>query len=439
MSKYLFIFFITVFSFSNNTFSQSEIGLHFVDVMQTSKTNPAWIGQEKIQIGLPNLHLNYYNTAGAFNGLIRDFIDGADQLNIGDALNDLSENENILRGGIELNTFEFGYKFGNLRLGLSHAQKVDLFIDYPQALPQLFLEGNSQFVGQTVDLGHQINLTSYNEFALSGAFSFSKLTLGAKLKYLTGIANASVDDNNNTLTLFTDSDIYQLTLVSDFTLNTSTIINADDLSNFRLDFGSFNGDDIFTNNNGFAIDLGLTFQLNEKIKIAASVIDLGTIDWTENINNYSSNGSATYNGFDLTEISGGNEIDFSNGLDTLEEVFNFSETQNEYSTSLPTKIYLSATYDLNEMWQLGGLLFTEIYQGRNFPMVALSGRAKISDKISVGGNYSAREDSFFNLGLNFAVRLGPVQLYGISDNVLGVFNPYESSNVNLRTGLNLLF
>ena len=437
MSKYLLIFFLAIFSFFNNVFSQNEIGLHFMDVMQTSKTNPAWVGEKKIQIGLPNIHLNYYNTAGAFNGLIRDFINGTDQISIGDALNDLSETGNILRGGVSLNTFEFGYKLGNIRLGLSHSQKVDLFVDYPQTLAKLFLEGNGQYVGETIDLAHQINLTGYNEFALSGAMTLSKLTVGAKLKYLTGIANTSV--GNNALTLFTDSDIYQLTLMSDYTLNTSSLVNVDDLSTFRLDFGNFSGDNLFTKNNGIAIDLGATFQLNEKIKIAASVIDLGTINWTENVNNYSSQGNATYDGYNFTDFSANDEISFSNGLDTLEEVFNFSETQNEYSTALPTKIYLSATYDMNEKLQLGGLLFTEIYQGKTFPMLAVSGRAKISDKISVGGIYSVREGNYFNLGLNFAVRLGPVQLYGTSDNVLGVFNPYQSSNVNLRTGLNLLF
>jgi len=298
-------------------------------------------------------------------------------------------------------------------------------------------EGNGQYVGATIDLAHQMNLTAYNEFALSAAMNFSKLTVGAKLKYLTGIANASV--SNNALTLFTDSDIYQLTLTSDYTLNTSTIINSNNLSSFQLDFGNFGSDNLFTKNNGIAVDLGIVYQLNEKTKLSASVIDLGTINWTDNINNYSSKGNATYEGFEFSQFSDEGEIAFSNALDTLEEVFNFSETQNEYATNLPTKIYLSATYDMNEMWQLGGLFFTEIYQGKTFPMVALSGRAKITDKISVGGIYSARENNFFNLGLNFAVRIGSIELYGASDNILGVFNPYKSSNVNLRTGLNLLF
>ena len=437
MSKYLIIFFITVSFFSNKIIAQSEVGLHFMDVMQTSKTNPAWVGEDTLQIALPNIHLNYFNTAGVFNELILDYINTSDQLSLGEALNDLSETGNILRGGIELNTFEVGYILGGIRLGLSHAQKVDLFADYPQTLPKLFLEGNGQYVGETVDLSHRINLTAYNEFALSAAMNLSKLTVGAKLKYLTGIANASVD--NNALTLFTDSDIYQLTLASDYTLNTSTLVNADDLSTFRLSFGNFSGDKLFTKNNGFAIDLGATFQVNEKLKVAASVIDLGSIKWTENLNNYTSQGSATYEGYDFSDFSNDGNISFSNGLDTLEEVFKFSETQNEYSTSLPTKIYLSATYNLNEKWQLGGLLFTEIYQEKVFPMMALSGQAKISDKFSVGGVYSARKDSFFNIGLNFALQLGPVQIYGMSDNVLGIFAPYQSSNVNLRTGLNLLF
>jgi len=446
MSKYLFVFLIITFSFSNKIFTQSEIGLHFMDIMQTSKTNPAWMGEDTIQIGLPNLHLNYFNTAGTFNKLVKDFIDGKDQLSFTEALNDLSPTGNILRGGVELNTIELGYILGNVRLGLSHAQKIDLLIEYPQTLPKLFLEGNGQFVGETIDLGHHVNLTAYNEFALSAAINLSKLTIGAKVKYLSGIANASV--GNNDLTLLTDSDIYQLTLNSDYTLNTSRLVTSNDstqvvapndLSNFQLDFGNFSAENLFTQNNGIALDFGITYQLSDKLKLAASVIDIGTINWTENINNYSSKGNSTYEGFEFSQFSDNEGISFSNALDTLEEVFNFSETEEEYSTTLPTKIYLSATFDMNSMWRLGGLLYSEIYQDQTFSSLALSGRARISEKISFGGVYSLRKDNFFNLGLNFAVRLGPVQLYGASDNVFGVFDPYNSSNVNLRTGLNLLF
>jgi len=83
MSKYLFIFFITVSFFSNKIFAQSEVGLHFMDVMQISKTNPAWIGKDTLQIALPNLHLNYFNTAGAFNELILDYINTSEQLSLG--------------------------------------------------------------------------------------------------------------------------------------------------------------------------------------------------------------------------------------------------------------------------------------------------------------------------------------------------------------------
>ena len=45
-----------------------------MDVWQTSKTNPAYISEKKIVIGLPNPHLNYYNNTGDFSSLIVDYL-----------------------------------------------------------------------------------------------------------------------------------------------------------------------------------------------------------------------------------------------------------------------------------------------------------------------------------------------------------------------------
>ncbi len=437
MFKYCFIIFISLFVFCNNTFAQQEVGLHFMDVLQNSKTNPAYVAKEKILIGLPHVHLNYYNTGGAFNKLMLDYLNNETGIVAGDAINNLSETGNVLRGVLEIETLSLGYRFGKIQVGISHAQKTDLFMSYPKSMAKLFFEGNGQFIGQDVALDNQLNLTSYNEFALHGAIELSKLTIGARAKYLTGIANASVSKNE--LSLFTDSDVYQLTLNTDYQLNVSTLVNTDDLANFNLTLGNYSTSDLFTKNVGIGIDFGVTYQVNEKLKLAASVIDLGKINWTENINNYSSEGSSTYNGFDFSQFANNSSVTFDTAIDTLETVFNFEQTNENYSTTLPTKIYLSGKYQLNQMIQLGGLFYNEIYEGQNFPVFAISGNAKVTKLINAGIVYSGRKDSFLNLGLNFAVKLGPAQIFATTDNILAVANPFEKSNVNVRGGINVLF
>jgi len=439
MSKYCLYIFFAFFFFCNNTFSQQEVGLHFMDIYQTSKTNPSYISEStsKIIIGLPQVHFNYFNTGGAFNKLVVDYLNEETSISAGSTLDKLSDNDNVLRGVFEIETLNVGYRFGNIQLGVSHSQKTDVYMNFPKTLAKLFFEGNAQYIGQKIDLGHDINLTSYNEFALSGAIQLSKLSVGGRVKYLTGIANGSV--GNNDISLFTDSDVYQLTLDTDYKLNVSTLLNSDDLNNFNFNFSSLNTKDLFTKNSGFAIDLGVTYQVNEKLDVAASILDLGKISWTENVENFSSKGSTSYDGFEFTQFLDNDSVSFESAFDTLQTSFDFQETNDAYSTTLPTKIYLSANYQFNDKLRFGGLIYNEFYRGKNFPILALSANAKLSELFSVGGVYSGRDGSFFNLGLNFALKLGPAQLFGTTDNILAVFNPYNNSNVNFRTGLNLIF
>ncbi len=439
MFKYRFLILTALFVFCNNiiTFSQQQVGLHFMDIWQTSKTNPAYISDSKIVIGLPSAHLNYYNTTGDFNSLIVDYLNEEQGIKPGEALNGLSTSDNILRGVLEVETFNIGYRFGKVQLGLSHLLKTDMYLKFPKTLAQLFLEGNGQFVGQKVDLSHDLDLTSYNEFGLSGAIQLNKLNIGARVKFLTGIANASVEKDE--ISLFTDDDVYQLTLDGDYALNASGLVNVDDLDNFDLSLGSFSFNDFITENMGLAFDLGVTYQVNEKLNLSASVLDLGRINWTKNVTKYVNQGETTYDGFDFAQFVGNDSISFSNVLDTLQNTFNFTEESESYSTNLPVKVYLSGTYQWNEKIQFGGLLYYENYRGEHFPVLGLSANTKLRKIFNVGATYSARKNSFLNLGLNFAINYKAFQLFATADNIVGAFQPYKSSNVNFRTGLNLLF
>lgn len=439
MFKYRFLIFAALFVFCNNTitFSQQQVGLHFMDVWQTSKTNPAYISDSTIVIGLPGAHWNYYNTAGDFNSLIVDYLNEEEGIEPGEALSDLPNVDNILRGIMEVETFNIGYRIGKIQLGINHVQKTDMYLKFPKTLAQLFLEGNGQFVGEKIDLSHDMHLTSYNEFGLSGAMQLNKLNVGARVKFLTGIANASVGKDE--LSLYTDDDVYQLTLDGDYALNASGLVNVDDLDNFNLSLGAFSFNDFFTENIGFAIDLGVTYEVNDKLNLSASILDLGKINWKENVSKYVNNGETNYDGFDFSQFVGNDSISFVNIVDTLENTFNFSEESEGYSTNMPVKVYLSGTYQLNEKMRLGALLYYENYRGEHFPVLGLSANTKFKKIFNVGATYSARKNSYLNLGLNFAINYKSVQLFATADNVIGIFQPYKISNVNFRGGLNLLF
>ncbi len=421
---------------SSSIIAQQELGLHFLrNTWQASKTNPAFLTEHRFHYGLPNLYFNLAHTGPSYNQAVVKSNTGEDVLDIS-AVIDVLNDDNQLFTNVEFETFSTSFGLKNVRLSFSHAVKFNAFMDYPKNLVEVAWNGNSQFIGETVDVGPDFQTFAYNEYAIGGAMKFLNFTGGARLKLLTGIGDAS--SSRNDLTLYTDPDVYQLTINSDYQINTSSFFAYDGNGNFQLDFGEYSADQLFTNNFGLALDLGATVNFG-KVEIAASVIDLGSIKWNRNATQYSSQGSYTYEGLDISDIVNDDNVSFEETLDTLSEIFSFEETAGSYRTMLPTKFYLSSTFKINDKFNIGGLIYSEAYRGKLYPAFALSAQATLGKILSVGAVYSIRNQEYVNLGLNTVLRLGPVQLFAATDNVFAAFQPYDSRNVNARVGLNVVF
>ena len=87
--------------------------------------------------------------------------------------------------------------------------------------------------------------------------------------------------------------------------------------------------------------------------------------------------------------------------------------------------------------RVGGLFFGEQYKGNFNPALGINANVDIKNILSVGAMLCYRNRSVSNLGLNLAIKGGPVQFYLISDNLLTVFDPLGAKNFNLRAGLNV--
>jgi len=430
-------FFLFIFVFQS-AFAQQELSTHFMrSAWQSNKTNPALITDldYKFIVTLPSVYYNFHHNGASYNDLLKT-TNGNTVLDFSNLINELDDDNN-LRSNFDIETISVAWQMmDRLTLSFGHAIRTDLNIAYPKTLPQLLWNGNAQFIGQTIDFGPQLDLMAYHEFGLGAAYNTSKITLGAKVKILNGIGN--IQTANNAAQLYTDDDIYQLTLTTDYSVNTSAFLDINSLDDFT--FNTNIADNLFSSSIGFALDLGLHFKINDQLDIALSTTDLlGQINWTD-ATNYSSNGSYTYDGINLNDFITNNEVDFDVKLDTLKTVFNFQETTNTtYTSKLPTKTYLSANYKLNDLLTFGGLYYLENYQNNNNHAFALSARAKLAKLLTLGAVYSVRNQELFNLGLNLECKLGPVQLVAMSDNILGVATLLDSRNVNGRVGLNLIF
>ena len=428
---------LSLLFFSIGISAQPQIGTHFMrNTYQASRTNPALLPDSKLVIALPNFYNHFELTGPSFGDLINT--DGATPVfNLGNILNDLDD-ENSFRNHATLETFGVSVGLGNLRLGLHSASHVGALVNYQKGLAELIWEGNAAFIGETVNIGTGLQIAGYHELGLTGSYKIKMITVGVGLKYLTGVGDISTE--NSDASLYTDPDVYQLTLNSDFRANSSSFLDFNGIDDYETNFdlNNFGFNNFFSSNSGFALDFGVDVDLG-KLKVAASVVDLGSINWTENVRNYTSNGSFEYDGLDFSGAIKGDDTSFEGALDTLSEIFKVTETLENYSTALPQKIYVSAVYDLTDMLQLGASYYNESYQGITSNAISLGAQARLSKMLSVGGNYSIYNDNYANIGLNATGKFGPVQLVLASDNVIGLFDLDNTKYTNFRLGLNLIF
>ena len=68
-----------------------------------------------------------------------------------------------------------------------------------------------------------------------------------------------------------------------------------------------------------------------------------------------------------------------------------------------------------------------------------SARWKPLNWCSIGAMYSVNKQSAANLGLHLVLTPGPLQVYFTSDDVLYAFSIKNSSTVNFRAGISLIF
>jgi len=417
--------------------SQTEWGLFSQpDLWQTNRVNPAFWPEQKWTLSLPGIQNTLYFTGPTYGDVIRE--ENGEKVFDTDALIEALEEENLVREHLELNTLGFGVRLGkSFGLSFQHLVHFNAYLSYPRNLPRLVWQGNGPFVGQTIELDHDLQLYAYNEFALGGVVGGEGFQLGARAKLLTGLGDVS--SQRGKAELYTDTAFYQLTFQADYLLNTSSYFDYQSYNDLELnyDFGQFRLDRLFTSNTGFAFDLGVRVN-REKWWAAASVLDMGAIRWNEEVRNYRAEGEYKFDGLDISNALTGDSVEFEDALDTLRALFSFPPTYETYSTGLPMKACLSAGFQLSEKWRVGGVLFSEWYRNEMFPGFALNAGFHPLKWVDLGASYAVFRNTFTNIGLSASVRLGPVQLYTMADNITAVFRPAGSRYFHLRAGLNLV-
>ena len=420
--------------------AQLDLGTHFIrGTWQAYQSNPALLPQNRITIALPSLY-GYGEVSGfTLNEVLEENSQGQTLLNVDKAIS-LLEPQNYIRDRVDLGTLGVGFHAGDWYLSLGHSIRQNAYSKYPKELAQLAWKGNAQFIGQEIQIAPRIGIQAYQEVSLGLGFQASdNFTLGARIKLLNGVGNIS--SRNHDLRLFTSDDIYQLTVNGDYGLNTAgTQLRYNGFSDIDvdLDLATFNWSNTWTNNTGFALDVGASLRLG-KLELAASILDLGQINWKEDATSLAIKGEYTFEGLDIFPNVWSDSVSFNNIVDTLEARFKVTQTDQSYATILPTYSFFSANLHISDKTAVGILAYGERISGEWLPAMALSAQTELLKGFNLGAAYVIRNKRFDNLGVNASLRIGPLQVLAATDNLLTLLQSSKSNTVNGRVGVNLIF
>jgi len=425
------------------------------NVPQSNQLNPAIQPECKVFLGFPGLssiYLNYANNGFTYDDIIKDGTGlQKDSLVVDiNSFHDALQSTNTIVNQLDYTFFSLGIRAKKMFFTLDVSSKIDSRLGFDKGLVSFLKNGNASYMGRTADLGAiGLDGTAYHEIALGVSKQVTeKLTVGVKAKMLLGVANMHMDESNLSVYTSESGDLVQLR--SKQLMKVSMPLNVtqdrdgyiDEIEVLDDDLGTtfFSG----TNNKGFAFDLGATYQFDDRTTFYASILDIGGIKWNDTYE-LSQDASFDWQGGDWSQSGNSNDPNYREIEDVMEDLtdsitdaFRFNDKAGSYSRALPCKVYLGGSYKLNERVNVGAVSRTEIFDGKLRPSLSLSANTRVIRNFSASVSYSMVNNSYNNVGAGIAAKLGPFQIYAVSDNILAM-NPNTAKTANLRFGMNMMF
>ena len=290
--------------------------------------NPAY-GNEQNYISWPalgNLNVSTHGNFGYGDVVMNNpmFGKGSDKkmttflnpyISSSDALSGFSKGNNRISGNVDITILSAGFK----AFGGYNTIELGARTSFGMSLPYELFEFAKNTGNKSYDIGDvTANATAFAQLAFGHSHQIGdKLRIGAKVQFLFGGARADLKMENLKADLTADD---KWTVTGKATANVSmkgftyleseeeyndpqrgTYRKVDDIDIDGAGLGGF----------GMAFDLGGIYKINRDWTVSAAVVDLGFINWSNNMQATNRSQSFIFNGFHDTAV----KSDHTNSLD----------------------------------------------------------------------------------------------------------------------------
>ncbi|MEP6930780.1 MAG: DUF5723 family protein [Flavobacterium sp.] len=457
--SYIFIALFQLSCFCQN----KEVLYNFTSIPQSSLVNPGADVSYKFYFGVPvlsgvsaNISSKSFSAYDLFadNGV--DFNEKVRRIVNRSSNNDktqINQQLELFSGG-----FRVGGKDSKSYITFGVYQEFDFLMYFPKDIGVLALDGNRDYIGKAFNLGDlNIRAEVLSVFHVGFHKKISeKLVLGGRAKIYSSGANATSTKNSGYIYTGRNegtANIYNQIISSDLELKTSGI------SSFTKDEyeGSIAGDlahnTFFNGSLGLGFDAGITYYFKENLQFTASVIDVGFIKQSKDIETLKYKGYYEYEGVNPIFL----ETDEpENVFDDFEKAIPRDTLYNKYTTWRPVKFYSSMQYSFGESRSdedcnckvkserkyrngVGGQLFMMTMPKQPFMAFTAFYRRSILEKLDVKATYTFDSFSKKNIGLGVSGTIGKFNIYALVDNVLEYKDVSKANSIAFQFGFNFVF
>jgi hypothetical protein len=299
------------------------------------------------------------------------------------------------------------------------AQKMT--VDSFYAGPRRFPISNS-----ADDLG--LSLNHFRSYGLGLTIDVvpQKLSVGARVKALSGIGRVITE--NKGLEIVGDLSQGILGIEGELSMTLAGIQNA-------FEGGSVGNYFLGSGNNGLGFDAGVQFRPTKNIELLASVVNFGNITWGSGVQNYSYR--TKYLAFSLEDKNAADKA--VSGLIEFATKPEKNELAGELVTSLPMNAYLGGNFLLGRKFSAGVLVNTLTINGNTSAAYSAQATFKAGRGLQTSLNVSKAAGEKIKLGYGLASQAGPVQVFAVTDNVLGLFSNTGTIRFQVHSGINFIF